>query len=287
MSSDPGRASWHGEQVQAVTGGALTVLISPERGGKIVSLRDREGGEWLCQPAGALSPPAAPGAVFVDAEMCGWDECAPSTHPCTVGGRPIPDHGDLWTARFRAGGDGLEADGTSLGYRFRRRVLPTDAGARIEYEAQALTDVVPFLWAAHPQLVAPPGARVELGEPVEEVVEVLEPGLPRVPFTPDLAEIDTVVRGGYRKWNVPPERAATSVSLIRGPRRLTVRMGPETPYLGIWFDAAAFSNEPTIAIEPSTGYVDALDVAIEQHRATELVPGRPLSWTIELEVAPA
>jgi hypothetical protein len=262
-------------------------LISPARGGKIVSLRDREGCEWLCQPSGPLPPPAEPGDVFVEAEMCGWDECAPSIHPCMVGGRPIPDHGDLWTARFHDDGDWLEADGTSLGYRFRRRVIPTDAGARIEYEAQAHTEMVPFLWAAHPQLAAPAGTKIELDDPVDEVVAVLEAGLPRVPFTPDLAEIDTVVRGGYRKWNVPPERSATSVGLVRGPRRLTMRMGPQTPYLGIWFDAAAFSREPTIAIEPSTGYVDALDVALDHRRVTELVPGRPLRWTIELEVTPS
>lgn len=259
---------------------ALTVEVDLARGAKIVSLRDRDGFEWLAQRA--PDRPTGPGRAFVDAEMAGWDECAPSIVACTVDGRDVPDHGDLWDIPFRAVGDTVEAVGESLGYRFSRRIAPVAGGARFEYRVEALAAPVPFLWAAHPQFAAPPGTRVELPE-VTEVVDVLDPALPTVPWTADLATIDSVEPGGCRKVYAPPATPVSRARLVRpGGRALDLAWSTECPYVGVWFDGTAYSAEPVIAIEPTTGYFDRLDRAIAADRVPVLEPGIPFTWWVEL-----
>jgi hypothetical protein len=272
--------------IRTAGGGGLTATVDPARGAKITSLRDASRLEWLAQPAsdGAFTA----GTAFTDAEMAGWDECAPTIVACRVGDRDLPDHGDLWDATFDVEPDGstLVAIGQSLGYRFHRRILATRDGLRFEYEAEALDGTIPFLWAAHPQFAAPPGTRVELPPEIDRVVDVLDPATPESPWSPSLATIDTVEQGGCRKLYVHPDRPVHSARLVRGHRALSLSWSPECPYLGLWFDGAAYSREPVIAIEPATGYFDALDTADRLERAPVIAPGRPLDWWIELASLP-
>lgn len=268
-----------------VSGRALTAVVDPRRGAKIVSLRDPRYGEWLAQ----ADPSAAArrGAAFVDAEMAGWDECAPTIVACRVEGRELPDHGDLWDTAFEQGEDGvsLTAIGESLGYRFRRSIRPIETGLRLEYEATALHGPIPFLWAAHPQFAAPRGTRVELPTDVRRVIDVMDPALPVLDRHDDLTAMDTVPSGGYRKLYADPATPVHAARLVRPDgARLEMRWSDACPYLGIWFDHAVFSREPVIAIEPTTAYYDALDTAVRLRRAPVLRPGSPLNWWVEVSV---
>lgn len=264
---------------------ALTVVVDAERGAKIVSLREPDGLEWLAAAESASTP--APGTSFVEAEMAGWDECAPTIVACDVEGRSVPDHGDLWDRAFTRDGDTLVAEGASLGYRFSRSMRAVPGGVRFEYSAEALSRLVPFLWAAHPQFVATPGTRVELPG-VSEVVDVLDPGEPRLPWAGELATIDTVPSGGCRKVYAEPSVHASAARLVRGDgRALELHWSSECAYVGVWFDGGAFSREPVIAIEPSTGYFDSLATAVARGRVPVLEPGSPLRWWVEVRPAPA
>ena len=259
---------------------ALSVVVDADRGAKIVSLREPDGLEWLA--AADPAHPAPPGASFVDAEMAGWDECAPSIVACEVAGVEVPDHGDLWDRPFLGVGDELVAEGASFDYRFARSMRAIPGGVRFEYVAQARSTPVPFLWAAHPQFVAPPGTRVELPG-VTEVVDVLDPAEPLLPWTPALATIDTVSPGGCRKVYAAPSASARGARLVRADgRALELRWSLACPYVGVWFDRTAYSREPVIAIEPSTGYFDSLATAVERARVPVLDPGRALHWWVEV-----
>ncbi len=263
-------------------GGGLTSVVDPQRGGKIISLVDDFGIEWLAQ----ADPDATPGgASFIDAEMAGWDECAPSIAACTIGGVSVPDHGDLWDIPFGVEDQTLTAIGTSLGYRFERDISATEDGLLLSYRAETIGGSIPFLWAAHPQFVAPPGTRVELPVKEQLVVDVLDARLPLHRWSPELASIDTVPHAGTRKLYVDPERPAHGAHLVRGDgARLAIEWSRQCPYLGLWFDNAAISREPVIAIEPSTGYFDSLERAVASSSVAWLTPGRPLSWWVRLAV---
>ena len=269
-----------------VPGAALTAVVDPARGAKITSLRDSSGVEWLAQAASPRDFPV--GTAFTDAEMAGWDECAPTISACVVDARELPDHGDLWDAVFDVENDGstVVATGISLRYLFRRTMGITPTGLLLEYEVEALDRAMPFLWAAHPQFSAPPGTRVEF-DGVTRVVDVLDPARPEVDWTGELATIDTVEPGGYRKVYPTPERSVQAARLVRPEGTLAITWSEECPYVGVWFDGAAYSREPVIAVEPTTGYFDALDTAVRLGRVPTLAPGAPLRWWVRLDVSAA
>jgi hypothetical protein len=275
-----------------VAGGGLTATIDPVRGGRILSLRGPDGREWLSQPADRSRRPERGDAVFTASDPAGWDECAPSIDACEVGGSRIPDHGDLWTAEWTivlAAPDSLELSviGRSLGYRLVRRITATERGLRLDYVASAISTATPFLWAAHPQFVSPPGSVLELPASVSEVVDVLDPDQPVLSWSAGLATVDSLPDGGCRKLYVAPDSRAGSATL-RHPDGADLTMSWQNcAYLGLWFDNRAYSREPVVAIEPSLGFRDSLSWAVEHGDAPVLAPGHDLRWSLEVGITPA
>ncbi|WP_375388871.1 hypothetical protein [uncultured Amnibacterium sp.] len=269
-----------------VRGEGLTATVDPVRGAKIVSLVDAAGVEWLAQAD--RTSIHAPGTAFVAAEMAGWDECAPSIVACTVDDAAIPDHGELWDVPFDTRGDTTIATGTSLGFRFARTIAPAPSGLVLSYRAETTGESIPFLWAAHPQFAAPPGTRVELLPQARSIVDVQHHELPIRTWSSALGRIDSVPPGGTRKWYVDPAQTVRGARLVRGDGPvLTMEWSDHCPYLGVWFDHSAYSREPVIAIEPSTGYFDSLATAVRSGRVATLRPGRPLTWWVRLRAHPA
>jgi hypothetical protein len=272
-----------------ITGGGTSATIDSARGGKIRSLRGPDGREWLAQPANPLRAPDRGDAVFSLSELAGWDECAPSIDACEVGDRAVPDHGDLWTVEWAVESstpDSLELSvtGRSLGYRLQRRTTATSTGVRFDYLASAEI-ATPFLWAAHPQFVSPPGSVLELPEFVTDVVDVIDPGQPVLTWSIDLATVDSLPAGGCRKLYVDSAVRADRATL-RHPDGTSLTMTWQNcPYLGLWFDNGAYSREPIVAIEPSLGYRDSLSWAVEHGDAPILAPGRDLRWSLEVAIS--
>ena len=277
--------------IYTITGGGTSTTIDPVRGGKILSLRGPDGREWLAQPADPSRAPDRGDAVYALSDPAAWDECAPSIDACAVGGRAVPDHGDLWTAEWvvvSSAPDSLELSvtGRSLGYRLVRRVTASDTGVRFDYAAFA--DVAtPFLWAAHPQFVSPPGSVIELPDLVTDVVDVIDPRQPVLGWSAELATVDSLPAGGCRKVYVDPAVRADHATL-RLPDGASLTMTwRNCAYLGLWFDNGAYSREPVVAIEPSLGYRDSLSWAVEHGDSPILAPGRELRWSLEVAISAA
>lgn len=264
----------------------LRASVEPERGGKIDSLVDVHGYEWLAPPIDRRPPPARPGARFVEADMCGWDECAPTVTPCRLpDGRELPDHGDLWDVAWRPdeSGDGWRAVGRSLPYTLRRWIEPTADGLGVHYAVRTDEEGLPFLWAAHPQLRAPAGSRVLLD--ADTVVDALADREPRLVWA-DVDAIDSVPEGGCRKiYAEPTEPVSTVAVVVPGHGTLELSWdGSVVPYLGVWFDRGAFAREPVIAPEPSTGFFDSAAYALASGRVPRLVAGEELCWSITVRL---
>ena len=276
--------------VHCISGGGITAVVDPLRGGKILSLIGPDGREWLAQPAEPSRPPARGDAVFIASDPSGWDECAPSIDACTIGGRGVPDHGDLWTAEWTVvsnAPDSLElsAVGRSLDYRIVRRITATTRGLRFDYRASTEGPATPFLWAAHPQFVSPPGSVLELPESVTGVVDVIDPRQPTALWAADLATVDSLPDGGCRKLYVDPATRVDTARL-RHPDGATLTMSwRNCAYLGLWFDNRAYSREPVVAIEPSLGFRDSLAWALARGHAPTLTPGRQLHWSLEVAIS--
>jgi hypothetical protein len=273
------------ERTLVVAGSRLTATVLPNRGGKISSLRDDVGVEWLAQPDRAVGAPARTGANFLNAEMAGWDECAPTIVECVVDGVTLADHGELWNRSFAATGSTVGITDNSLGYHFSRDITATDDGLRFDYRVESLSNTIPFLWAAHPQFIAPAGTRVRLPGSVNRVVDVLAPDLPQSDWHDGLARIDAIEPGGCRKLYVHPDEPVFEAGLVRPDgSELVLRWAQQCPYLGLWFDKFSYRAEPVIAIEPTTAYFDSLATAVELGRAPIVSPSAPLSWWLELSI---
>lgn len=267
-----------------LTGEGWTLLVDPDRGGKITSLQDPSGQEWLAQAAPGRP---TPGAGFVDAEMAGWDECAPSIIACEVDGLPVPDHGSLWDRPFTVDGDLLSAVDSELGFEFSRRVTFDEHGVLLEYAA-LVTRPQPFLWAAHPQFVSPPGTVVELPAHLTRLVDVHPASGVEVSIDELVDGAADLPPGTSRKFYLHPDDRAEGV-LIRQPggASLTMTWSAECAHVGIWLDHADYSREPVLAVEPSSGYYDSLATAAETGLVPWLEPGVPFTWWVRLAQEPS
>lgn len=260
-------------------GGALIAVV-PGRGGKIVSLVGPSGREWLVQPRPERW--ARPGPRFVDAEMCGWDECAPTVDPCELdSGDLLSDHGDLWDVPWEYALRGRSLTtvvrGRDFDYTFERTILPAEGGFDLLYRADRDGPARPFGWTAHPQFLAPAGTRVELD--VDEVIDVAAPDTP-VQWRPALAEPP---EGGWRKVWTLPDRAVISASLVHpdGDRLVLTWSGDVAPYLGVWCEDHVYSHERVVALEPSTAWHDATSAAAKLGTVPFIGTGLPpLMWAL-------
>jgi galactose mutarotase-like enzyme len=290
------RTTWRGESALEHAGGGTRVVVAPGRGGKIVSLRfglDADPGapEWCAQPAtGEALSPVGSGGSFVAGDMTGWDDCVPSLAACrTPDGVDVPDHGEAWDAAWTVdvAGD-LVAGLPGYGGTLRRGVRVSDDGVvRLDYEVAAGARPQPFLWVAHPQLVAPPGTHVVVEGDVSGHCWDMSrtPGRPpeRVPFPGATAALADVPPGTGRKLYLDPDDRADAVHVDRGDgHRLTLRWSGRVPYLGLWFDRARHAREDVVAVEPCTGWYDSLATAMGNGTALVAEPGAPVRWSVEL-----
>ena len=226
---------------------------------------------------------------FLD-DLAGWDECAPTIDACVVDGRMLPDHGELWSARWRVVEHTdrrlvMSTHGDSLGYTMSRTIELHSGGMTIEYAATSDHGDLPFLWAAHPQFRASATTRVQLEPGIDRVVDVL--GDRDVPFdwSPSVATTGTLEPGGFRKLYVDPALRPTSATLVHDDgAALTLRFD-SCDYLGLWFDREAYSRETVIALEPSNAYRDSLARAIDNGTAARIPSDGALRWRLDLDLA--
>ena len=266
------------------TGDPVRLSLAPERGGKITRL-DTPGRAWL-NPADVLLD-ASSGLPFVQAEMAGWDECAPSISAGTFAdGTKLSDHGDLWNRPWRIDGEAsgvvTRVDGADWPYAFSRTIRAVEGGFALDYEVVNTSEVSrPFLWAAHPQFLAEPASWVEIPQ-AAEVIDVADP-LRRLPNTRDL---QLVPDGSSRKlWTLADDDVREAK--LHHPDGSWLRLswtGPDVRWCGVWIDGADYAAARVVAVEPSTGWYDDVVEAAEHGRVLILEPGQQAGWTLRLSL---
>lgn len=283
----PTQVSWHGLPAQRYATDRVSVVVVPQRGGKIASLLDGEDREWLEQPA-AHTEIATLETPFTDGDMCGWDECAPTIVACEVDGVALPDHGELWSRPWSVGDDGsLHVTCPSYGYTFSRSIAVRDATVRLRYRVAAASTRVPMLWAAHPQFRAFPGTTVSVGEHADYLWDVLAEPAERIEISSHLLSLDTVEVGSARKFYLDPGPRAGRVDLIHADgSQLQMQWSDEVKFVGVWFDRGRYSRHDVIAIEPSTGFYDSCRTALSRAALAVIEPGGTLDWTVNVTVTP-
>lgn len=284
-----------------VTHGAAQMVIVPERGGKLVSLRHLPTGtEWLWLNPHLGWRPADPTESYVQHhDLGGWDECFPTIAPTTVAGVTWPDHGDVWWRRWESAleNDGLWMGTEGVGYRFERTIRPMPEGFRLDYAVSNLGKVpLPYLWCAHPLLCTQPPLELELA------------GRPRI----YLGNRSALGEEGERhRWPTIAERTLQTVGKPSGLAAklfVEVETGEATlchpggatlsfrwpvevlPILGLWLNEEGWSGAGSapycnLGVEPATGAPDDLAVALNEWGSARLLPpGARHEWWVELGI---
>jgi len=298
--------SWHNFPAYALESEALRLVIVPDLGAKIVSLYDKiHQREWLVPPIRPARQTAY-GDDFVSQDMSGWDEMLPTIVTCEYAGKILPDHGEIWSIPWKRenvdGALSFSVDGVALPYRFTRTAALV-APATLEFRYQILNtgqQAFSYLWAAHPQFAADAHTRIVFPPEVEQVVNVIEND-PVWGAAGDLASwpvavaasgaewrLDTV-RGvehrACRKFYTRPEQPIGWAALVDEQRNCQLRLewpADFAPYLGLWIDEGMYNTAPVAALEPTNGYYDSLERAIENQQVAVLEPGQQVNWTLKV-----
>jgi len=299
-----------GFDAQVLDTGLLELVLVPSLGARLVSLRHKGSGrEWLWhRPKENWLWASAYGSNFGDSPQAGIDECLPTVSGCRVGGREIPDHGDLWAQAWETDRSALaqgilrhRAVGRSMPLALTRS-LRALAPNRIEFSYRLENlgeEALPFLWCHHPLFTLEEGDRIELPSEVGSLK--LNGGL-GVP----------IEHGDLWSWPEPfpgirldrlecPGGEGACVKGFTGPLRegraalfnegsgdrleLTWDTG-ELPILGLWLNRGLCGFHH-VALEPTHGAPDSLADAIKHWKSHSVIPARGIvTWRLLYTLSP-
>jgi hypothetical protein len=306
--------TWHGWSAIRLADAAVSVVVVPELGGRVVSLRDeRSGRQWLMQGRPPDPDEARTwrreDAVFAGRVSFGWDECLPTVAPCDdpldADAPQLRDHGDLWgrPTEVRSDPGAITTTWTPprWAYRFTRGLSLEPGGiVRADYELVSCMDrPAPVLWSMHPTVALEPGSTIEL------------PGVDQVRLTwttgSSLAAADVI------GWPMPTPPSVVDLGRVRAADGSAAKLYASgaavgrfravdgdvlevtwdrslIPALGVWLDYGGWPpvGPPVeqVALEPTSSPDDDLGDAIAHDRAWSLPGNGVLRWWVRLTCVP-
>jgi galactose mutarotase-like enzyme len=300
------QVKWHGFEAWQLADDRLQTLIVPALGAKIASLVDLSGPfEWMAPPTHAVRKRIY-GDSFVEHDLAGWDEMFPTITACPSpfdASVMLPDHGEVWALPWEvvatdANALTLAVEGRAMAYRLTRTASLSQGVLRLHYHlANRSSQAMPFLWAAHPLFRVETACELALPAVVQQVVNTAAHprlGAPdRLLAWPDaqledgstlaLNHVGTPETPDYRKVYTRPEQVIGAGRVRQGRHSLTMRWDTATaPYLGIWVDERTYTAGTTTALEPASGYYDALDLALRNERVSVVPPGGETTWWLSV-----
>jgi galactose mutarotase-like enzyme len=285
----------------------MMLTVVPELGGKILSLCDRTSGtEWM------WSPPDGRGLFrsriddpFAESTLAGADECFPTVAACYWQGRRLPDHGELWAVPWRVLARtpqalDLEVRAPISPFVFRRVITVHGAVASFSYTVRNVGEhAEAFLWAFHPLLCFEPGDFLEIPAASARIDSQINTpfgrrgdpiALPEPAPGVRLDRMDFAPLGPAAVKYFTDALTIGRAALLRPAlgRRLVFEFDrAQLDTVGVWINAGGWAGYRHVAIEPTNGAPDPLDIAAAWNRCRWLSPGESCTWgmTLSLETA--
>lgn len=259
----------------------LRIIILPERGGKIVSLKNRENdSEWLWPRAEGGSGSEGNG-IFDAKEAFGFDEMFPNIIPeerkdLPRGAGRLPDHGEIWRKIWQTLGRGeayaaQTVEGSVLPYKFSRNMRLVENRVHLAYRVENLSArPIPALWTPHPLFSFHEETELLVPEGMKAIRQALAEG-PLGPY----GTVHPLGPGGaagvagalFRPGRLPEGSAFKfygASPLEEGwcglkDRRGTLMMRfpvQTVPWLGFWINNGGWGGQQNLALEPATAPMD-------------------------------
>ncbi|MEO1512957.1 MAG: hypothetical protein AAFU70_12865, partial [Planctomycetota bacterium] len=259
----------------------LSCMVVPERGGRIVSLRDRtRDHEWMWAPGPRDRLPARPvGSDFASGPLVGADECLPSVGACAVGGLSIPDHGEIWARPWTVDPGDLEHGVLTtrvaldcMPFELERSILLDGPSCHLSYRLRNLSgDALPWLWSWHPLMVLPENARLELSPRPREIRVESGEGVPQGAVGPwpspfegaclDRLELGAETASG-KLFCGGIERAVLTDLAVGSALEITADPAVLSG-MGLWINRGGWNGYRHVAIEPTNVPVETLGEAAQ------------------------
>jgi len=297
---------YHNLRALVLENSLLRLVLLPELGGKLWSLRykplDRE---ILWHNPRMVPRPAPYGAAYDDWFCGGWDELFPNDAPTNFAGDTYPDHGEWWSMPFAWEITAAHAAEVTIHCWRAGVVTDTRVDRWITLRADSPTfatcyrihnagpQTLDFLWKLHPALTISPSARIDLPACTVRPEPAFNGRLDKRPFHWPMA---CGAQGGTVDMRVVPGKDAATcdfyyaTDLAAGWCALTdLETGSG---FGLAFDPAIFRSvwvfgayggwrgHYTTILEPCTGYPYQLEEGVTQGTASQLAPGATLETTV-------
>lgn len=296
------REVYEGFEAFRLSNDTLELLVVPAIGGKIVSLRRREGREWLWKNAHLKQTRASYGDSFVQLhDTGGWDECFPTVNPCTLpNGVQLPDHGELVTQAWQVqktteNSIHLAVEGVVTDYRFERTLTLEKDQLDVAYRVENRSGKdMPFTWCCHPLLSIDQGMTINLsGKPSGKTTFVTYVGPVGVDFTHpsvDYYDLRNLSPSGIgmKSFVGPLHDGWVALSNDSEELRFTFDL-QDIQYVAFWMNYGAWSgcgspNYFNLGIEPCIGPYDSLEEAIKAGGAPVIEAGEVREWSLTIEI---
>lgn len=288
----------------------MQVQILPELGGKIISLTDRAGREYLSRSSKPYQP-RTPDMEFGDSEFDGIDELFPTLGACTLEhagqGIPLPGHGLLFRRSWQTSPVVVSATGKVVRMwvdcapypaRFTRLLRLEEEVLSLEYEVENLSEhPLPYVYVLHPLLAGREGDRLtlEAGESPQAIIswspksflgkrgeavswqDLLAGPLEGGAYRPGSGIYYKYflhgMKQGVAHWGQPEKGAVT----LEWPVDVL-------PYLAVWCSQSGVGELEHLAPEPTNTRYESLADALKHGEARHILPGKPERWTIRLRL---
>lgn len=281
---------------------AIRLAVRPDLGGKVVSLRDAAGVEWLSR-SGRPYADRVPGMAYGEAEFDGIDEVFPNL---AIGAMDLADgtqvaladHGEVWTQAWDPIDEGpgviaLVVTGKALPYRLERRIRLDGNAAVFAYSLRHTGGpAFPYTHCFHPLFVLEGGLRVDLPDDqgcrylYGKGVDLAKGDLPWSAARAALGDLDPA---SGRFWKVVALGVSTPVALVRadGSRCVMAWDTAALPHAAFWCSESGVAGLRHLACEPATSPHDRIGDALADGSVRHLAPGEVHTWTITVRLEAA
>lgn len=304
------RKTIDGFEVIELSSEALRIAVMPGLGAKVISLVHRATQrEWMWKAPRSPQYVRLPtGSPFDQGPLAGADECLPTVAPCHWRGLDLTDHGEVWTEAWKLDEEELKHGRIVTSLRlpisplyFKRELTIKGSQVHFNYTLENLSsELFEYIWAFHPMMTLEPGDRIVLPQDVKQVrMDACFGGCPlgsrgdvwdwpRPDSTIDFSRLDL---GGedraVKLFTQPLSEGHAAIWNGETGERLTFEFDArEINTLGIWINRGGFGGFHHVALEPTSGAPDALDVAVRDwKRSSRLDPGESRQWNFHIRLS--
>ena len=280
-----------------VKAGRLTARFLPEDGGKMASLTDEKGFEYLAQAKGETYQSLTPDGEFIHSECSSFDDMFPTIDPYTAeqgafAGIPYPDHGEIcrlpWEVQLGEREVTFLCRSRLFKTVFRKTVREENGSLAVHYRIEnGYDEPYPYLWAAHCMLAGEEGAVVSTAYPDDAPIrKMFGSQEPEAMKRDGLVAHDPVNGLAYKFYYTDPiPRGEVSYHYPSTGRTLRLDYdGDKIPWLGVWINNGSFKGMYNVALEIATAPYDSPAEAMKAKACSYLPAGGEVSFSLHFTV---